>query len=48
MEALDRMFPDGYVCVYTCPDHQIRMSLYNPHKLEQLEKVRQEMMLIDL
>lgn len=36
LEALDKMFPQGYVIVYTCPDSQIRMSYYNPEKYQQL------------
>ena len=32
METLDKIFPNGYLIVYTCPDEQMRMSLYNPHK----------------
>lgn len=31
MEQLDKMYPDGYLIVYTCPDGQLRLSLYNPH-----------------
>lgn len=41
MEQLDKMFPDGYVIVYTCEDKQIRLSLYNPHKYEQIEEYHQ-------
>lgn len=37
MENLDKMFPDGYIVVYTCDDGQIRLSLYNPHKDNSLE-----------
>lgn len=36
LESLDKMFPDGYVIVYTCPDSQIRLSLYNPHRYENI------------
>lgn len=32
VEALDKMFPDGYVIVYTCPDKQIRLSMNNPYR----------------
>ena len=32
LEKMDNMFPNGYVVIYTCPDNQIRLSLYNPHK----------------
>lgn len=38
MEALDKMFPDGYIIVYTCPDLQLRMSLFNPHKDPTIEE----------
>lgn len=31
LEALDKMFPDGYVIVYTLPDGQIRCNKFNPH-----------------
>jgi hypothetical protein len=30
LEALDKMFPDGYLIVYTQPNSNIRMSYYNP------------------
>lgn len=36
LETLDKMFPDGYVIVYTCPDNQIRMGMNNPHGYDQL------------
>ena len=46
MEELDRMFPEGYVILYTCPNSTFRMSLYNPNKYEIIEKyqslIRQE------
>lgn len=41
MEKLDAMFPDGYLIVYTCPDSQLRLSLYNPHKDETIEQYHQ-------
>jgi hypothetical protein len=41
LEALDKMFPDGYLIVYTCEDSQLRMSLYNPHKDEMIERYHQ-------
>jgi len=46
MEKLDKMFPNGYVISYTCPNETVRLSLYNPHGYELLEKIRQA--LIDL
>lgn len=36
IEQLDKMFPEGYVIAYTCPDSQIRMSYWNPEKYSQL------------
>ena len=30
LEALDKMFPDGYLIVYTQPSGDIRMSYWNP------------------
>ena len=38
IEQLDKMFPDGYLIIYTCSDKQIRMSLFNPHKDRTIEK----------
>jgi hypothetical protein len=29
-EALDKMFPDGYVIYYTCPNETVRIAKYNP------------------
>lgn len=37
-DNLDKMFSDGYVVIYTCPDAQIRMNIYNPHSSEVLYK----------
>lgn len=39
-EALDKMFPDGYVIYYLCPDENARVSAYNPHQIDQLEACR--------
>lgn len=36
MEALEKMYPDGYVLIYTCPDTQIRLSYFNPNYYTQL------------
>lgn len=41
LERLDKMFPEGYVIVYTCPNGTARMSLYNPNKYELIEKYHQ-------
>ena len=38
LEAIDKMFPDGYIIVYTNPDGQIRMSLHNPHQDESIQE----------
>lgn len=38
-EALDRMFPDGYVIYYTCPNETVRIAKYNPLKLSQIQDV---------
>lgn len=40
IECLDKMFPDGYLIVYTCPDKQIRLSMNNPHRLEDIYKYK--------
>ncbi len=31
-EALDKMFPHGYVLLYACPNLDLRLALYNPHR----------------
>lgn len=36
-EKLDKLFPNGYVIIYTCPDNQIRCAMYNPNLYKQLE-----------
>lgn len=41
LEQLDKMFPEGYIIVYTCKDSQVRMSLYNPNQYELIEKYHQ-------
>ena len=40
IEAMDRMFPEGWICLYTCPDGQVRFSLYNPQQLAMFEAWR--------
>lgn len=37
IENLDRMFPNGYLIIYTCDDDQIRMGLFNPYKDSTIE-----------
>lgn len=37
-ENLDKMFPLGYVIVYTNPDLTIRLNIYNPNGHEILFK----------
>lgn len=37
IETLDKMFPDGYVIVYTLPNGHIRCAKYNPHGDSTLE-----------
>lgn len=40
-EALDRMFPRGYVIVYTFEhSNDIRVAHYNPEGFEQIEEFR--------
>jgi hypothetical protein len=39
LESLDKMFPDGYVIIYTCPNETLRLSIYNPQKLIQISEV---------
>jgi hypothetical protein len=41
METIDALYPDGYLIVYTCRDGQLRMSLYNPHQDQTIEKYHQ-------
>ena len=41
LEALDAMFPDGYIIVYTQKSGDIRMSLYNPHRDPTIERFHQ-------
>lgn len=31
LETMGKMFPDGWVLVYTNPDRQIRMGMNNPN-----------------
>lgn len=38
METLDKMYPDGYLIVYTNKDGQLRLSLYNPHQDQTIER----------
>lgn len=36
LEALDKMFPNGYMIVYSQENMNVRMSYYNPHRAELL------------
>ena len=44
LEALDKMFPDGYVIVYTTPGNTIRLGLYNPIGLIELEEANEHLL----
>lgn len=39
LEALDKMFPEGYVIVYSNPNYTLRLSLYNPNKYVQIAEI---------
>lgn len=41
IETLDKMFPAGYLIMYTCPDGQIRFGMYNPKRLVPIEMWRE-------
>lgn len=44
-EQLDKMFPRGYVIVYTFESsNDIRMAHYNPEGFEQIEEYRRKLM----
>ena len=43
-EAMDKMYPDGWLLVYTCPDGQIRYGMYNPHRDKTIEGWHQAFM----
>ena len=34
LEVLDKMFPRGYIILYTNPNKTFCMTLFNPHKYE--------------
>ena len=36
-EALDKMFPRGYLILYGCPDGQLRFAKWNPEHQEVIE-----------
>lgn len=38
LEALDKMFPDGYAIAYSCPDGQMRFAHYDPNKAYQIAR----------
>lgn len=38
VESLDKMFPKGYVIVYTLPNDDIRVAMFNPERDEYLFK----------
>lgn len=40
LEALERMFPDGFLVLYSCPDGQLRALVHNPHEDPTIEAFR--------
>lgn len=38
-EALEKMFPDGFVIYYTCPNETVRIAFFNPLGLSQIIEV---------
>jgi len=38
IEQLDKMFPNGYVMIYTNPNLTFRVSVFNPLKFKILHK----------
>ena len=44
LEQLDKMFPSGYVIVYTCPNDTIRLGLYNPDGLQEIDEAHKHIM----
>jgi len=44
LEQLEKMFPDGYVMVYTCPNNTIRLGYYNPEGLQELQDTKQHIL----
>lgn len=43
-EQLDKMFPRGYVIIYTNPDCSVRVNMYNPEGHECLTEHRDRAM----
>jgi len=41
LEQLEKMFPDGYVLVYTCKNNTVRLGFYNPEGLDELEHTKE-------
>jgi len=44
LEQLDKLFPDGYVIAYTCPNGTIRLGRYNPKTIEELDKLQEHIL----
>ena len=44
LEQLDKMFPDGYVLLYTNPNNTLRLGLYNPNEIEEIYEAHEHMM----
>ena len=40
LEKLDKMFPDGYIILYTNPNKTLRMALHNPYRFDLIEEYR--------
>lgn len=38
-EALDKMFPDGWLIFYVCSDSYARLAYFNPHKFTAIAAV---------
>lgn len=48
IEALDKMFPDGWGIAYTCPDKQIRWAHFDPHQTYVIGRLYELAMVLNL
>lgn len=45
-EQLQKMFPDGFMILYTCANDTIRYNFYNPGDFQELDLIREHLLKI--
>ena len=44
LEQMEKMFPNGYLILYTNPNDTLRIGLFNPEELDEIHEAHQHML----